>query len=178
MQRCVNGLQVFPRKIWGVPWFAHFSAAKQDVGVMKLKTNTLSGRQGFSLVELLVVIAVIGIIAAIAIPNIANITGNATYAKSQRNAQSIASVANAAIAAGYAPTTWTHASAVVTALASGTSITVPAPNGNAANAMTFSVSQLDPTEQTNTYKFLTATGTGAQTTVSYVASGSAPADGQ
>ena len=57
-------------------------------------------KQGFSLVEMLVVIAVIGVIAAIAIPNIGNLTSAAKTARDQRNAQSIASVFAAGSAAG------------------------------------------------------------------------------
>ena len=63
------------------------------------------GRQGFSLIEMLVVIAVIGVIAAIAIPNIGNINDSARNATAQRNAQNCASVYASAIAAGYAPAT-------------------------------------------------------------------------
>ncbi len=58
------------------------------------------GRQGFSLIEMLVVIAVIGVIAAIAIPNIGSINSSARNATAQRNAQTIASTVNAALAAG------------------------------------------------------------------------------
>lgn len=139
---------------------------------MKNKSNTLSGQHGFSLVELLVVIAVIGIIAAIAIPNIANITGNATYAKNQRNAQSIASVANAAIAAGYT-NGWASRWDMVTNLSSGTPILVTNAN-NPSSVMSFSVSTLSAGEQAGATNFLSFSGTGASSSVNYVASGSAP----
>jgi prepilin-type N-terminal cleavage/methylation domain-containing protein len=69
-------------------------------------------KQGFSLVEMLVVIAVIGVIAAIAIPNIGNLTSAAKTARDQRNAQSIASVYAAGTAAGVSWVT-TSASAAV-----------------------------------------------------------------
>ncbi|CAN5407770.1 hypothetical protein BH09VER1_BH09VER1_09790 [soil metagenome] len=139
------------------------------------KTNTLSGQQGFSLVELLVVIAVIGIIAAIAIPNIANITGQAQYAKDQRNAQSIASVANAAIAAGYTGTGWGGAGAtaaqVIDALSGTPGVVVQQSNGS---PMTFSVSELSQTEKDGiiSHGFLDVTGS---TSIQYKASGTAAA---
>ncbi len=62
------------------------------------------GRQGFSLIEMLVVIAVIGVIAAIAIPNIGNINAQARESVAQRNAQNVASVSSSAVAAGAVPT--------------------------------------------------------------------------
>ena len=60
----------------------------------------VSGKAGFSLVEMLVVIAVIGILAAIAVPNIGRINQAADASKDRRNAQQIASVCSAASAAG------------------------------------------------------------------------------
>jgi type IV pilus assembly protein PilA len=67
-----------------------------------MKNTSLSHtlKQGFSLVEMLVVIAVIGVIAAIAVPQIGNLTSSAKTARDQRNAQSIASVFAAGQAAG------------------------------------------------------------------------------
>jgi type IV pilus assembly protein PilA len=69
-----------------------------------MKNTSLSHtlKQGFSLVEMLVVIAVIGVIAAIAVPQIGNLTASAKTARDQRNAQSIASVFAAGSAAGVA----------------------------------------------------------------------------
>ena len=75
---------------------------------MKNKSIKSMIKQGFSLVEMLVVIAVIGVIAAIAIPNIGAINSSAKDAKNQRNAQSIVSVYQAAAAAGAAFTTSTR----------------------------------------------------------------------
>ncbi|MBL9115429.1 MAG: type II secretion system protein [Verrucomicrobiaceae bacterium] len=68
---------------------------------VKLNIRKL-GKQGFSLIEMLVVIAVIGVIAAIAIPNIGNINSSAQEATAQRNAQSLASTINSAVNAGWA----------------------------------------------------------------------------
>jgi type IV pilus assembly protein PilA len=67
---------------------------------MKNTSLAKSLKQGFSLVEMLVVIAVIGVIAAIAVPNIGSLTNAAKIARDQRNAQSIASVFAAGTAAG------------------------------------------------------------------------------
>ena len=75
-----------------------------------MKNTSLSHKlkQGFSLVEMLVVIAVIGVIAAIAVPQIGNLTSSAKTARDQRNAQSISSVFAAGNAAGVV---WTVTSA-------------------------------------------------------------------
>jgi len=113
----------------------------------------LSGQQGFSLVELLVVIAVIAVIAAIAIPNIAGITGQAKIAKDQRNAQNIASVAAAAKAAGVDGDLSTP-DAAVSALQTGVSGTL---NGQ---VLTFSVSTMSTEEQSGAKTYLQ---TGANT---------------
>jgi len=79
---------------------------------MKHTSLRHSLKQGFSLVEMLVVIAVIGVIAAIAIPNIGNLTSAAKTARDQRNAQSIASVFAAGTAAGVAWVTTSSDAAV------------------------------------------------------------------
>lgn len=113
---------------------------------MKSKSFKLSGQQGFSLVELLVVIAVIAIIAAIAIPNIANITQQATIAKDQRNAQNIASVASAARAAG--ATGDLHLKASVVGLLEAGTVTN-------ATGMKFGISPLSDAEEDGVLPYLT-----------------------
>ncbi len=126
---------------------------------MKTQTNSLlraksSLRQGFSLIELLVVIAVIGIIAAIAIPNIAGLTGGAETAKTQRNAQTIASVFSAARAAGNDDPYATKELAVDAVVdATGISVTT------GANTSTFQVPNISPTEKTAALTKLTLTAT-------------------
>ncbi len=60
----------------------------------------IKNRQGFSLVELLVVIAVIGVIASIAIPAMGNVLGGSRETKARKNAALIAVTYNNAIAAG------------------------------------------------------------------------------
>lgn len=66
-----------------------------------MKNTKKALKNGFSLVEMLVVIAVIGIIAAIAVPNIGRINDAAREAKDRRNAQNISSVYASALAAGH-----------------------------------------------------------------------------
>jgi len=99
-------------------------------------------KQGFSLVEMLVVIAVIGVIAAIAIPNIGNVNAAAKNAKDQRNAQSIASVFAAGSAAGVAWTTTTVAAAVTDV------VTGKAPTDGAFSGKKFVVPGISTTDQT------------------------------
>ena len=89
---------------------------------VKLNIRKL-GRQGFSLVEMLVVIAVIGIIAAIAIPNIGNVNAAARKSTAQHNAQSLASTFSAAMAAGVDFSSYSSVDTVVTALSAGVSPT-------------------------------------------------------
>jgi len=57
-------------------------------------------RQGFSLIEILVVVAIMGIMAAITIPSIAGMFNRGENARARRNAQSIVTTFNAARAAG------------------------------------------------------------------------------
>ena len=85
---------------------------------VKLNIRKLT-RQGFSLVEMLVVIAVIGIIAAIAIPNIGNVNAAARSSTAKRNAQTLASTFSAAMAAGVDMSTYTDATGVIAALTAG-----------------------------------------------------------
>ena len=66
----------------------------------KQTTNRL--KQGFSLIEMLVVIAVIGVIASIGLSNVSNVNDSAKTARDQRNAQNIASMFNSAKVAGVA----------------------------------------------------------------------------
>jgi type IV pilus assembly protein PilA len=128
-------------------------------GVMKSTSFKLSGKSGFSLVELLVVIAVIAIIAAIAIPNIANITKQAGYAKDQRNAQNIASVASAAKAAGAVADL--SKKATVIGLLEGTILTT-----NGGQVLSFGISPLSAAEETGA-GFHLVDGANTNTTVSY-----------
>lgn len=59
-----------------------------------------SPKQGFSLMEMLIVIAVIGVITTMAVAIFGGASQAADEAKNRRNAQEIASVASAASAAG------------------------------------------------------------------------------
>ncbi len=61
-----------------------------------------SPKQGFSLMEMLIVIAVIGVITMMVVTIFGGATQAADEAKNRRNAQEIASVASAASAAGVA----------------------------------------------------------------------------
>lgn len=106
-------------------------------------------KQGFSLVEMLVVIAVIGVIAAIAIPNIGNVNAAAKNAKDQRNAQSIASVYAAGAAAGVAWTTTSVAAAVTDV------VTGKAPVDGAFSGKKFVVPGISTTDQTSAAAKLT-----------------------
>jgi type IV pilus assembly protein PilA len=99
-------------------------------------------KQGFSLVEMLVVIAVIGVIAAIAIPNIGNVNAAAKNAKDQRNAQSIASVFAAGSAAGVS---WVTTSA---ALAAADVVAGRAPTDGAFSGKKFVVPGMSGTDVT------------------------------
>jgi type IV pilus assembly protein PilA len=132
---------------------------------VKLNIRKL-GRQGFSLIEMLVVIAVIGVIAAIAIPNIGNINDSARTAAAQRNAQSCSSVYASAIAAGYTPTTQpTTAAAAVELLRAGVS-----PTSGTFKDKVFQVPNLpasSSTEYTLVTDHLEIVGSGADTNLAY-----------
>ena len=124
------------------------------------------GRQGFSLIEMLVVIAVIGVIAAIAIPNIGNINAQARIATGQRNAQSCASVYSSAIAAGYTPATQpTTAAAAVELLRTGVSPTTGTFTGKVFQVPGLPLSTAP--EYTLVTSKLSIVGTGADTNLVY-----------
>jgi prepilin-type N-terminal cleavage/methylation domain-containing protein len=65
-----------------------------------LSLRCLLGKNGFSLVELLVALAVIGVIAGLAMPSIAGVVAGGRSAKEKRQAQSVALTFAAARSAG------------------------------------------------------------------------------
>lgn len=106
-----------------------------------------TSKQGFSLVELLVVIAVIAIITGIALPSLAGFNNQANFTKNERNAQMIAELAAAARSAG-ATNQWNTAEELIEDLENSLSVPV------GSETVVFRIDPMDEEDRTSAAQFL------------------------